>query len=248
MTHPQSKVPTTAPNAMFSDEQSYTPMTLPSVAFRTTVTCAQSGTKYQCANLVTVFHATKVPTPFPMDSSPQAHLELTAPTYVMLIQATCSLTISVMPTFGLLTWKTFDAGTDTNAVAAHENDFIEAGGTFYLIGGRRYLGLSAYDPTDGVWQWQQPVFDNFSHFEPVIYGDELVYILFAMTRPFPNETPIQKMLIYDSRDGELANSTTIHQERRRGGGTFAMYKEKFLRHLQHSGRPPQWNGRSVRRV
>lgn len=87
--------------------------------------------------------------------------------------------------------------------------------------------MSAYDPTNGVWQLQQPVFDDISHFEPVIYGNGLVYIILAMTGPFPDETPIPNVLIYDARNGVLINSTTIPQERRRGGSAVVTYNEKI---------------------
>ena len=91
------------------------------------------------------------------------------------------------------TWETIEC---TNSpTARHENGFVECNGKFYLLGGRGIKPVDEFDPTTNTWRALSPSPLELHHFQPVVIGDT-IYIIGAMTGPYPNETAVDHVIIY----------------------------------------------------
>lgn len=97
----------------------------------------------------------------------------------------------------------------------HEAGFVAFGGEFYLMGGRRIQPVSVYNPASNRWRNASRPPVEFHHFQPVIH-DGKVHIICAMTGKFPNETPLEKVLLYDPARDEWSWGHEIPEDRRRG--------------------------------
>jgi hypothetical protein len=101
-------------------------------------------------------------------------------------------------------------------IARHEAAFVEMGGKFYLLGGRRMNPVSVYDPVTNAWKNGSVPPVEIHHFQPVIYGDRIVMVG-VMTGPFPNETAVDRVLEYYPQTDRWTWGHAIPEERRRGG-------------------------------
>lgn len=63
------------------------------------------------------------------------------------------------------------------------------------------------------------------HFQAVAVGDA-IHMVGAMTGPYPNEKPLDKVVVYFPDADEFSLTHTIPTERRRGGAGAALYKGK----------------------
>jgi hypothetical protein len=98
----------------------------------------------------------------------------------------------------------------------HEAAFVELGGKFYLLGGRRVQPVSIYDPkTNAGTEGAAPPIE-VHHVQPVVLNGK-IHLVGAMTGPFPNETGLDRVLIYDPKSDNWSFSHEIPEKRRRGG-------------------------------
>jgi N-acetylneuraminic acid mutarotase len=110
-------------------------------------------------------------------------------------------------------WETL--ATNGEPHARHEAAFVAFDGEFYLLGGRRVQPVSILNPETKAWREasQPPI--EIHHFQPVVFEDG-IYILGAMTGRFPDEKPLDKVLIYYPRKDSWEWSHSIPEDRRRG--------------------------------
>lgn len=109
----------------------------------------------------------------------------------------------------------------------HENGLIEVGNKLILLGGRGQKTIDILDLTQNKWtQGAQPPVE-IHHFQ-AIQLDGLVYILGALTGPWPNETPLSHILIYDPLEDFWAIGPKIPQERQRGAAGTVVYNNKIF--------------------
>jgi Kelch motif len=116
-------------------------------------------------------------------------------------------------------------GTPT---ARHECSFVESGGKFYLLGGRREQPVNIYDP--GTSQWTEgpgaPV--ELHHFQAVSPpGDHRIWIIGALTGNYPDEPPVPQIHVYDTRTNTWSTAGDIPETRRRGAAGLAYHNGKF---------------------
>lgn len=111
-------------------------------------------------------------------------------------------------------WKIVQ--TEGEPVPRHEAAFIEYGGKFYLLGGRRINPTSIYDPAQNRWTSGSKPPIEAHHSQPALYGKRIL-IVCAMTGPFPNEVGLERVLAYLPEEDRWEWSHSIPQGRRRGG-------------------------------
>ena len=108
----------------------------------------------------------------------------------------------------------------------HENSYVELNGKFYLIGGRGTLPINIFDPVTGLWSAGAAPPLEMHHMQAVTH-DGLIYVLGAMTGPYPNETPLTHVYIYDPHNDHWIQGMEIPAGRRRGSAAVAVYEDKI---------------------
>jgi len=112
--------------------------------------------------------------------------------------------------------------------ARHENAFVESGGKFYLVGGRRVQPVDIYDPTTGEWTAGAVAPLPIHHFQAVSPpGDHRIWVIGALTGDYPDEPPIPQIHVYDTRTNTWSTAGDIPEARRRGAAGLAYHKGKF---------------------
>lgn len=110
-------------------------------------------------------------------------------------------------------WETLDAKGKPNK--RHEAAFIEFEGEFYLMGGRRIQPVNIFNPETKTWRNGAKPPIEVHHFQPVVYEDRILFIC-AMTGKYPNETGLEKVLIYEPKKDQWSWGDEIPEKRRRG--------------------------------
>ena len=121
-------------------------------------------------------------------------------------------------------WETIE--TKNQPTARHEAGFVAFKEKLYLIGGRRINPTSVYNPSTNTWSKKSSTPIELHHFQPVVFEDA-IYIIGAMTGKWPNEKPLDKVIIYYPERDEYVYSHTIPKHRRRGGAGVAIYNNKI---------------------
>ncbi len=121
-------------------------------------------------------------------------------------------------------WEVVDAqGTPT---ARHEAGLATLNDKLYLIGGRRINPTSEYDINTNSWSEKSKPPIEIHHFQPVTLGNA-IYIVGAMTGGWPNEKPLDRVLIYYPDRDKFEFSHPIPKHRQRGGAGAVAYKGKL---------------------
>lgn len=121
-------------------------------------------------------------------------------------------------------WNTLH--TQGEPIARHEAGFVAFDKKLYLIGGRGINPTSIFDTTNNTWTNASPTPIELHHFQPVVV-DDAIYIIGAMTGQWPNETPLDRVIIYYPNRDEYSYSHHIPEHRRRGGAGTAVYNGKI---------------------
>lgn len=118
------------------------------------------------------------------------------------------------------TWQTMAAkGKPT---ARHEASFIQFQGQLFLIGGRRINPVDRFDPKTETWTSLSVTPMELHHFQAVVMDDR-IYLVGAMTGKYPNEVPLEKVIIYYPLEDRFEYGHTIPEGRRRGGAGAVVY-------------------------
>lgn len=121
-------------------------------------------------------------------------------------------------------WETITA--DGELTARHEAGFVAYKGKLYLMGGRRINPTSVFDPKTNTWTEKLATPIELHHFQPVVFNDA-IYLIGAMTGRWPNETPVDRIIIYYPERDEYVYGDTIPEDRRRGGAGAVVYNNKI---------------------
>jgi len=107
--------------------------------------------------------------------------------------------------------------TENAPTARHENAFVEAGGRFYLLGGRGDRPVNIYNPETRRWtEGPAPPF-QMHHFQAVAYDGD-VYVVGAWSDDYPRENGLSHVYVYDTDAHEWRRDAPIPPGRRRGAG------------------------------
>ena len=121
-------------------------------------------------------------------------------------------------------WETIEAiGAPT---PRHEAAFVSYQDKMYLIGGRRINPTDEFDPATKTWTAKSPTPIELHHFQPVVVGDA-IYLMGAMTGLWPNEKPLDKVLVYYPERDEYEYKHEIPENRRRGGAGVVYHNGKI---------------------
>jgi len=108
--------------------------------------------------------------------------------------------------------------------ARHEADYVRIGNLFYLVGGRGERALNIYNPATDTWTAGATPPVEFHHFQAVAVEGEL-WIAGAFIGNFPQETPLDHILIYNPVTNSWREGPSI--PRPRGGGGVVFYNRKL---------------------
>ncbi len=121
-------------------------------------------------------------------------------------------------------WETI--ATIGSPTARHEATLIAFDHQLFLIGGRRVNPVDVFDPANKTWTAKSETPLELHHFQAVVVG-EAIYLMGAMTGPYPREVPLEKIVVYYPREDRFDFKHVIPAERRRGGAGAVLYKEKI---------------------
>ncbi|MCL6260423.1 Ig-like domain-containing protein, partial [Aquiflexum sp. TKW24L] len=133
------------------------------------------------------------------------------------------------------------ANENQNYTARHENSFVQAGESFYVMGGRENANtIDIYNYKENTWRALSNVAPlAFNHFQAIEYKG-LIWVIGAFeTNNFPNETPATHIWIFDPVKEQYMQGPEIPLERRRGSAGLVLHNNKFYiiggNKLGHSG-------------
>lgn len=125
------------------------------------------------------------------------------------------------------TASSWDSVATVNApTARHEAAFVAVGDKAYLLGGRGIKPVDVYDPATKTWTSGAPSPVEIHHFQPVVYKNE-IYLLGAMTGPWPDETALPDVYVYNPARDEWRTAGPIPADRRRGGAGALLHDGKI---------------------
>lgn len=107
------------------------------------------------------------------------------------------------------------------------------------MGGRGIKPVDEYDPASNTWKSLAASPLEMNHFQAVSYKDE-IYVLGAFTGPYPHETPIPNIYIFNPAKNEWRKGPEIPEARRRGAaGAFTLNNRIYLVCGEQDG---HWDG------
>ncbi len=110
--------------------------------------------------------------------------------------------------------------------ARHEASLVAYKDNLYLIGGRRINPVDVFNTQTRTWTEKSKPPLEIHHFQAVTVNN-VIYILGAMTGQWPNEKPLERVLIYYPDTDEFKFGPEIPKARRRGGAGAVFYNEKI---------------------
>ncbi|MEO1253874.1 MAG: kelch repeat-containing protein [Bacteroidota bacterium] len=121
-------------------------------------------------------------------------------------------------------WEVIEAkGIPT---ARHEAGLVAYDNRIYLIGGRRINPTDVFDTKTNTWTTKSPPPIEVHHFQPVVV-ENAIYLVGAMTGEWPNEKPLDRVLIYYPDQDKYEFKHQIPEERRIGGAGTVFYNDKI---------------------
>lgn len=119
-------------------------------------------------------------------------------------------------------WTTLE--TIGESTPRGETSMVAIGSKLYLFGGRGMKPMEVYDTKTNTWEKKGELPLEIHHFQAVAYNGE-IYVLGALTGPFPHETPIPNVYIYNPEKDEWRVGSEI--PRKRGSAAVFVYKDKI---------------------
>jgi len=117
--------------------------------------------------------------------------------------------------------------SDGSGVQGHdESSYVKSGSKYYLLGARGNQYIQEYDPVLKTWTVKSQKTPDLNHFQAVDYKGK-IYIIGAFTGPYPNETPVPVIYIYDPVNDVLSIGDSIPKDRQRGSAGVAVYNNNI---------------------
>ncbi len=124
----------------------------------------------------------------------------------------------------LIGWETVAAKGEPTA--RHEAGLVAIDEKIYLLGGRRINPTDVFDTSTNTWVAKSKTPIELHHFQPVTLNGK-IYIIGALTGGWPNENPVDKVIVYDPKTDLYEFTHTIPKHRQRGGAGAVVYNNKI---------------------
>ncbi len=121
-------------------------------------------------------------------------------------------------------WEIISA--EGEPTARHEAGLVAYKDKIVLIGGRRINPTDVFDTKTNTWEAKSPTPVELHHFQPVVV-DDAIYLIGGMTGKWPNEKPLDRVIIYYPERDEYVYGHEIPEHRRRGGAGAVYYNNKI---------------------
>ncbi|MEO9872304.1 Kelch repeat-containing protein [Ekhidna sp.] len=121
-------------------------------------------------------------------------------------------------------WETIEANGEPTA--RHEAGLVAYKDQIILIGGRRINPTDIFDTKTNTWTSKSAPPIEVHHFQPVSVNDA-IYLIGAMTGQWPNEKPLDRILIYYPEQDKYEYGHEIPKARRRGGAGAVYFNDKI---------------------
>ncbi len=118
-------------------------------------------------------------------------------------------------------------GQSPGITPRHEHGYAQVGNRFYLLGGRRIQPVDIFDPATGTWTRGAPPPVEIHHFQAVPFENK-IYLVGAMTGPFPTEPPLSNVHIYDPEADVWTVGPEVPADRRRGGAGAVLHNGEII--------------------
>ena len=153
-----------------------------------------------------------------------AHIRLllSALLSAVILTGACSINEPSEP----IEWAWETVSSSTSPAARHEASLVAYKGRLYLLGGRGIKPVNVYDPETGLWESKSETPIELHHFQAVVHGDA-IYLIGAMTGPWPNETAVDRVIAYYPDEDRFEYLHSIPENRRRGGAGAAVMGDKI---------------------
>ena len=115
----------------------------------------------------------------------------------------------------------------TGITPRHEHGYVKLGNLFYLLGGRRIQPVDIFNPARGLWTKGAAPPLEIHHFQAVPF-DGKIYLVGAMTGPYPTEPPLANVFVYDPAADTWAKGPEIPAGRRRGGAGAVLHNGEII--------------------
>lgn len=123
-------------------------------------------------------------------------------------------------------WKVME--TTNIALMRHENAFVECDGKFYALGGRGKKPIEEFNPETLTWTALADIPMEFHHFQAISFQHE-IYVIAALTGPYPHEKPIPNFLIFNPKTKTWREGPAIPPHRLRGSaGVFTRGEKIYI--------------------
>ncbi|MEM9572828.1 MAG: DUF5060 domain-containing protein [Pseudomonadota bacterium] len=123
-----------------------------------------------------------------------------------------------------LQWESVE--TENTPIARHEASLVAFKDTLLLIGGRGLKPVDEYRVHENKWVQKSFPPIELHHFQAVTIGDT-VYIVGAMTGPWPIETPVDRVIAYYPKEDRFEYLHDIPEPRRRGSAGAVVHDGKI---------------------
>ncbi|CAM3577850.1 kelch repeat-containing protein [Zobellia roscoffensis] len=124
------------------------------------------------------------------------------------------------------TWQWEKIEAKGEPTARHEAGMVAYKNKILLMGGRRINPTDVFDTENKIWTAKASTPIEIHHFQPVVV-DDAVYIIGGMTGQWPNETPLDRVVVYYPEKDEYVYSHEIPEHRRRGGAGVVAHNGKI---------------------
>ncbi len=129
-------------------------------------------------------------------------------------------------------WQLLNSSTGS-VIERHEHDYVRAGDSLYLVGGRSSRQVQSYDPTGDEWSdLGVPTDENSNelqihHFQAAEVNGTF-YVIGAFEGSFPAETPVANIYSFDqATPADWTTGPVIPVARQRGSAAVAEYQGKL---------------------
>ncbi len=116
-------------------------------------------------------------------------------------------------------WTQIDSGA--GLAARHESSTALVGETLYVMGGRGDRALQAMDLKTRQWKTLAAPPIEIHHAQAIAH-DGLIYVVAGLTGPFPEESPLDHVFVYDPKTDAWSKGAEVPKARRRGAAGVAV--------------------------